>query len=501
MRTKLKAPKILLIGSSIDYQRFENRFLSLEPLVMQEYDYLKNTVSRISSLSPNLVLVEKSVSRLAQEFLLDMGISLVLNVKSSVMERVARSTQGVIESSADTPIGRPQLGLCHNFYLETFTLPDWSSKTLMFFDGCATHLGCTVLLRGGTRRELIKVKKLMSLMMLVAYNWRLERSFHIDLFAMPPTEVVVKERPKDLNFLISPESDSKESPDEMSVTPNNPTFVEEATRSSEVATPTGPNKAIPEVAEKALLVTKVCDDLSDPLQSVDPSLTGETNKVEDLELIAKDFSDPISTDSTVRRYSFKKALDNVILSASPFIQYNIPYLETDEGKNCKLRSFFPEEIYWSSLLYGKTDMVVNCVEAQPEPAASPPPPPKMNHPHPFVFDKLSKTFDSDHVQGLLADFRRKGHRQGFTPTKAERNFCKSDGDDQSQFEVVGVGVSENGRVDSLDPFKHQKLSVLFCSFSQISCNFPSFCVNPWYSSSNVSYLNFNGVLYVDDNFE
>lgn len=73
MRNRLKDPNILLIGSSIDYQRFENRFLSLEPLVMQEHDYLKNTVARISAMKPDIVIVEKTVSRLAQEFMLDQG--------------------------------------------------------------------------------------------------------------------------------------------------------------------------------------------------------------------------------------------------------------------------------------------------------------------------------------------------------------------------------------------------------------------------------------------
>lgn len=144
MRHKIKDPKILLVGSSIDYQRFENRFLSLEPLVMQENDYLRNAVARICALNPDLVIVEKTVARLAQDFFLDHGITLVINVKPSVMERIARCTQGVICDSVDTHIGRPQLGLCHNFYLETFKVSDRNEgmrKTLMFFDGCALHLG------------------------------------------------------------------------------------------------------------------------------------------------------------------------------------------------------------------------------------------------------------------------------------------------------------------------------------------------------------------------
>jgi len=155
---------------------------------MQEYDYLKNLVAKIASLTPDIVLVEGTVSRIAREFLLEQGITLVVNTKPSVIERVARCTQAVIFSSADMQIGRPQLGLCHNFYVETLELGRYK-KPLMFFDGCAMHLGATVLLRGADVAELKKVKKIMSFMTLVAYNWKLERSFHIDSFALPPESV------------------------------------------------------------------------------------------------------------------------------------------------------------------------------------------------------------------------------------------------------------------------------------------------------------------------
>lgn len=33
--------------------------------------------------------------------------------------------------------------------------------------------------------------------------------------------------------------------------------------------------------------------------------------------------------------------------------------------------------------------------------------------------------------------------------------------------------------DVLDPVNHQRLAVLFCSFSFESNNAPAFCVNPW----------------------
>jgi 1-phosphatidylinositol-3-phosphate 5-kinase len=87
---------------------------------LQEREYLRHVVARIANLQPNLVLVHRNVSRLAQEFLLGLRVTLVLNVKASVLERVARCTQADIVTSVDAHIGRPQLGTCRSFYLKTF---------------------------------------------------------------------------------------------------------------------------------------------------------------------------------------------------------------------------------------------------------------------------------------------------------------------------------------------------------------------------------------------
>jgi hypothetical protein len=58
----------------------------------------------------------------------------------------------------------------------------------MFFEGCsAQHLGCTVLLRGGTTVELSKLKRVVSRAVFARYNWRLEKSFLMDEFALPPS--------------------------------------------------------------------------------------------------------------------------------------------------------------------------------------------------------------------------------------------------------------------------------------------------------------------------
>jgi 1-phosphatidylinositol-3-phosphate 5-kinase len=58
----------------------------------------------------------------------------------------------------------------------------------MFFEGCsAQHLGCTVLLRGATKVELSKLKRVVSRAVFARYSWRLEKSFLMDEFALPPS--------------------------------------------------------------------------------------------------------------------------------------------------------------------------------------------------------------------------------------------------------------------------------------------------------------------------
>ncbi len=69
--------QILLLSSAIDYQRVGSRLVSLEPLMMQENEYLKNAVAKIAAFQPDVLLVEKVVSGLAQEFLLDLGVTSV----------------------------------------------------------------------------------------------------------------------------------------------------------------------------------------------------------------------------------------------------------------------------------------------------------------------------------------------------------------------------------------------------------------------------------------
>lgn len=129
---------------------FQLKILNL--LFGQENDHFKMIISKIEALHPNVLLVEKSVSTYAQEHLLGKEISLVLNVKRPLLERIARCTGAAITPSVDN-ISTTKLGHCELFRLERVSEEHEAAnqsnkrhfKTLMFFEGCPRRLGCTVI--------------------------------------------------------------------------------------------------------------------------------------------------------------------------------------------------------------------------------------------------------------------------------------------------------------------------------------------------------------------
>ncbi|KAJ3024266.1 1-phosphatidylinositol-3-phosphate 5-kinase [Thoreauomyces humboldtii] len=193
MLRSISNPKILLLTFALEYQRVENQFLSLEPLLSQEREHLKILVSRVAALQPDVVLVEKTVSRLALEFFLESNIVVAYNVKASVIEAIARCTQADIISSMDKLALEPRLGTCESFSIKTFMndlIPGYR-RTYLFFSGCLKELGCTIILRGGTKTQLAKIKQITDLMAFVVYNLKLETFLFRDQFAMEPTTEAV----------------------------------------------------------------------------------------------------------------------------------------------------------------------------------------------------------------------------------------------------------------------------------------------------------------------
>ncbi|GFP81328.1 putative 1-phosphatidylinositol-3-phosphate 5-kinase fab1d [Phtheirospermum japonicum] len=197
MPTKYKNPRLLLIHGSLD---LSSGGLSSFESMQQEKGNLKSIVEMIDMYHPNVILVEKSVSRDIQESILAKGITLVFDMKLHRLERVARCIGSPILST-EVAIGQ-KLRQCESFRIEKFVEEHAvrteggkkQSKTLMFLEGAPSRLGCTILLMGANSDELKRIKCVVRCAVVMAYHLMLETSFLLDQTAMfstiSPTEVV-----------------------------------------------------------------------------------------------------------------------------------------------------------------------------------------------------------------------------------------------------------------------------------------------------------------------
>ena len=202
MPRSISHPNILILTFPLEYARQQQHFMSLEPVIRQEREFLQNLVHRIAALRPQLLLVERNISGLALEFLQQANIATAYNVKASVLEAVSRCAQTRIISSIDKLAIKPaQAGKCTSFYLKTY-VHGGRKKTYMFLSGCPKELGCTIVLRGGDNSVLAKIKRITEFMVYVVYNLKLETCLMRDEFALIPSYTEVgslspdKGRPK-----------------------------------------------------------------------------------------------------------------------------------------------------------------------------------------------------------------------------------------------------------------------------------------------------------------
>ncbi|KAF8305006.1 hypothetical protein DL93DRAFT_2144921 [Clavulina sp. PMI_390] len=189
MMRNIHHPRVMLVTFPFDYHRVEGQFMPFGPLLDQEKDYLHNLVARVSSLRPHIVLVEKSVSRLALDYLLKANIAVARTVKNSALQFVARATQGQVLNSMDRLLLEPQMGHCSRFRLQTFEHPliPGRRKTYMRFEGCPPDTASTIILRGDNIEVLKRVKAVTSFMIFIVRNLKMETFLWKDTIISMPT--------------------------------------------------------------------------------------------------------------------------------------------------------------------------------------------------------------------------------------------------------------------------------------------------------------------------
>lgn len=231
-------------------------------------------------------------------------------------------------------------------------------KHLMFFTGCPAHLGCTIMLRGGTNQELSRVKNVVRFMVYILFNWKFEKSFLLQERALISSHQLDSYRNMDDSDDVADETQSTLNITDIRDIDRNLSCAEEEEEDADRLT--NKNKQLHKNERKHNVLKKIDSNISRSSLPI-PASPNRIGK------IVSDFSDPLRSDvlpgssprapsemvvdnvvsDKVEENVFRKALNDVVLCASPYIKKSMPFLETEAGQKSRIRKFFPSTLYYS----------------------------------------------------------------------------------------------------------------------------------------------------------
>nr|CCA21748.1 Phosphatidylinositol3phosphate5 kinase (Fablike PIPKA1) putative [Albugo laibachii Nc14] len=200
MRTDIEYPRILLIASSLEYQRKRDALSSLECVANQEIEYMHLITEKLMIFGPDIVLFGGHVHRVAEELLFKENVVVVKNVRLVDLQRVARNSGASLLASCDhvDKISEKNvLGTCRRFYVLITEQEPKSERSMRFapfsnsvvqdrqkrpqrqnivFDCGPCTRGCTVCLRGASEEVLEEISSVLCEIIRSAYNMRLQRA-------------------------------------------------------------------------------------------------------------------------------------------------------------------------------------------------------------------------------------------------------------------------------------------------------------------------------------
>ncbi|KAI1496808.1 hypothetical protein F5X99DRAFT_399118 [Biscogniauxia marginata] len=322
MPRRMFQPRVVIVSFPIEYQRHEQHFMSLQPVIEQEREFLKQLVNRITALRPQLLLAEKSVSGLALQFLSEAKIAVAYNVKPSVLSAVSRCLETEIISSVDMLALRPhqfQTGKSTGCEVKTFVNDEipGGKKTYIFLSANHEELGCTIALRGAPTPVLAKLKHITEFMVYVVYNLKLESCLMRDSsLQLPSAEDLANTSTHSLEGSIH------------SISSKTPSIADSKQRAASTINSDNPSSdQNPEVSKNGAELTNTTvpegELLSQSIQHTDKLISLQethNNRSSHESLVPEDIPMPTFYSDMVAKY------DTKILSASPFVKFAQPYL-------------------------------------------------------------------------------------------------------------------------------------------------------------------------------
>lgn len=322
MPRRMSHPRVVLVSFPIEYHRHQQHFMSLQPVIEQEKEFLRRMVSRISALRPQLLLAEKGVSGLALQLFSEANIAVAYNVKPSVLSAVSRCLETEIISSLDMlALPRPdfQTGKSTGFEVKTFVNDEipGRKKTYIFLTSNSEELGCTIALRGASTAILAELKRITEFMVYVVYNLKLESCLMRDSYLQLPTTESLPTT-QSTNEGDASVGEGTMSSDDGRQRSLSTMMLDDTVPPSQVSNPSEKtNESSP--ADTALPQDQLP---SQPSPAIHRTISLHATHAHGSQgsLVPEDFPMPTYYSDTVAKYETR------ILSASPFVKFAQPYL-------------------------------------------------------------------------------------------------------------------------------------------------------------------------------
>merc|ERR1719245_1427798 len=172
MKRRIENPRILLLDCNLEYKKGESQTNieimkedDFSKILEQEEAYIKKMCDEIIAFKPDLVITEKGVSDLAQNFFNKAGITAVRRLRKSDNLRVARACGATIVNRTDE-ITEEDIGTeCGLFEVRKI-----GDEYFTFLEQCKDPKACTILLRGASKDILNEVERNLQDALNVARN-------------------------------------------------------------------------------------------------------------------------------------------------------------------------------------------------------------------------------------------------------------------------------------------------------------------------------------------
>lgn len=160
MPKHIEKAKILLVNSPLEVEKTEYsaEIRITEPTQMKKFldeenEILKEMVDKVSSVRANVLICQKGIDDVAQQFLAKAGIMTVRRAKESDITKLAKATGATIVTNIED-LAEKNLGFAKLVEERKLEEDKW-----VFVEGCKNPKAVTILVRGGSQRVVDEAER------------------------------------------------------------------------------------------------------------------------------------------------------------------------------------------------------------------------------------------------------------------------------------------------------------------------------------------------------